>query len=439
MADEEKTIAQTLYVFTIFALVASVLSFVAPLIFTPGPITADGWGGLIGILTSIINLWLLRLNKLALPRLILPTIVYLLATYFIFTGDAIGIRDDAILLYVLSVALAGLLLGNRGVIVFSVLSVLAVETSVYAEINGFLVNHITAKNTNYATFVTVGATYTMTFTMMYILVSILTRNLAKMHSNQQALSRANEELQSTRASLELQVKERTSMAEASQREAEAARRTAEIQVWLVTGQAQLAEQMRGDLDSTTLANNIVRHICHYIGAQAGVFFLVDGESLHLLGRYAYAAPDAAKTTIQMGEGLVGQAARENAQLILHEIPPDALQISSGLGEATPRQLLIAPLEIAGKVIGVLELATLNTFIPAHQAFIALSSESIAIAFQTAKTRERIETLLLQSQRQAEELQTQKEQRNAHDELHHHHLHAESGAANNPIDDQWTTP
>ena len=276
-------------------------------------------GGLVGTITCLFILWLLRIKQLTLPRLIIPSVVYVLATYFIFTGDVVGIRDDSIFIYALTVAAAGLLLGNRGVIIFSLLSLLAVEGSVYAEINGFIVNHVTAKSTTYATFITVGATYASAFVMMYILVSILTRNLAKMRINQQALAQANEELRNIRASLEMEVKERTALAQASQREAESAWSTAEIQIWLVTGQAQLAEKMRGDLDSTTLANNIVRHICRYTGAQAGVFFLRDGESLNLLGRYAYSASVAAKTTLRMGEGLVGQAAREHAQLILHEI------------------------------------------------------------------------------------------------------------------------
>lgn len=417
MTDEDKTIFQALYVFVFFALAASILSFIAPLVLAPGPLTADSLGGMVGTITCLVILWFLRIKKLTLPRFIIPSVVYLLATYFIFTGDVVGIRDDSIFIYALTVAVAGLLLGNRGVIIFGLLSLLAVESSVYAEINGLIVNHISVKNTTYATFVTVGATYTSAFLMMYILVSILTRNIAKMRINQHALAQANEELKNIRASLEIEVKERTAIAQASQREAESAWSTAEIQIWLVTGQAQLAEKMRGDLDSTTLANNIVRHICRYTGAQAGVFFLVDGESLHLLGRYAYSAPTTAKTTIQMGEGMVGQAARERSQLILHKIPVDTLQIASGLGETTPRQILIAPLETAGKVIGVLELATLTEFTDAHQTFIALSAESIAVAFQTAKARERIASLLLESQRQAEALLAQEEElRNRNERL-----------------------
>ena len=67
----------------------------------------------------------------------------------------------------------------------------------------------------------------------------------------------------------------------------------------------------------------------------------------------------------------------------------------------------------------------NEFTSAHQAFIALSAESIAIAFQTAKARERIESLLLESQRQAEALQAQEEElRSVNDELH---MQAESRA------------
>jgi len=417
MQDEEKTVIQTLYVFMIVALLGSILVLVSSVVLSRGVLNSFGISGLVGAITCLVVLWLLRIKQSAIPRIFLPSVVYLLATTLIFTGVTVGVRDDAVLLYSLVVAMAGLLLGKRGVIIFGVLSVITVGYSVYAEVNGLIVNHIDIHTTSYITLVTVAVTYSLTFGMMYMLVSILTSNLEKMRLNQKQLSQANHELQSIRASLEVQVQERTSVAETARSEAESARKTAETQVWLTSGQAQLAEQMRGDLDVSVLANNIVRHLCRYIGAQTGVLFLAEGDSLHLMGSYAYTERPGAKNVIKFGEGLVGQAARENNQVILTQIPADTLLIASSLGESLPRQLLIAPLEVEGAVIGVLELATLNELTTAHQVFISRAAESIAIAFRTAKTRERIVSLLADSQRQTEELQAQEEElRAANEEL-----------------------
>ncbi len=412
MIDEEKTITRTLMAFAIIALLGSLLILVSSLIQQHGQFVSASGAALAVFITCLVVLQLLRVHQLTILRIILPAIIYLIATYLIFTGENVGIHDEAVLLYSLVVSLAGLLLGKRGVVIFSILSVLAVGASIHAEI----IKIIGSQTTTYDTLIAATIIYSTAFSMMYILVSILTNNLEKVRLNQRELTLANQELQNIRASLELQVQERTIAAENARSEALAAQKAAETQTWLVTGQAQLAEQIRGDLDLDTLANNIIQHICHYTNALAGAFFLTEGQTLRLMGRYAYTENIESKNIIRLGEGLIGQAAQGNAPAILQEIPADTMQITSGLGQSKPRQLLIAPLEISGRIIGVLELATLSQFTPEHQAFITRSAESIAIAVQTAQTRERIAALLLGSQRQAEELRTQEEElRAANDE------------------------
>jgi hypothetical protein len=409
MQDEEKTVIQTLYVFVSVALIGSTLILVAALITSKGVFTTFSFSGLVGGITCLVVLWLLRIQQFFIPRLILPSVVYLLATYLIFTGDTVGVRDDAVLLYSLVVAMAGLLLGKQGVIIFSVLSVTVVIGSVYAEINGFLVNNITKETTTYGTMVNAGVIYGLTFSMMYILVNILTSNLAKMRSNQHELTQVNQELWSIRESLEQQVMERTRAAESARVEAESARREAEAQAWITRGQAQLAEQMRGELDMPTLANKITSHLSQYIGAQAGALFVVSGEFLKLMGRYAYMEHAGQKSEFHLGENLIGEAARVRQTILLDDIPADAPLISSALGEALPRQILIAPLESNGLVFGVLEFATLTQFTSEHETLLRRVSESAATALRTAQTRVKMSELLSQSQTQAEELRSQEEE------------------------------
>ena len=40
-----------------------------------------------------------------------------------------------------------------------------------------------------------------------------------------------------------------------------------------------------------------------------------------------------------GEGLVGQAALEKQPILLQNVPDDYIQITSGLGEAPPRNII----------------------------------------------------------------------------------------------------
>jgi hypothetical protein len=386
MQDEEKTIIQTLSVFVSIALLGSILVFVSALITYNGEFTTFALSGLAGGITCIIVLWLFRIKQFLIPRFFLPLAIYLLATYLIFTGATLGIRDDAVLLYSLVVAMSGLLLGRKGVVIFGALSIVTVGLSVLAEIFGYLGNYITPEMTTYTNLVNVVVIYSLTFGMMYILVNIFKTNIEKVRASQREVAEVNKELLSTRASLEKQVAERTRAAESARAEAEAARRQAESQAWLARGQANLAEQMRGELDISALAGNVTAYLSRYIGAQTGALFAAHGDVLKLTGGYACFAQAGHKSEFRFGEGLVGEAAASKTPVLLENIPPDALIISSGLGEALPRQIFIIPLESNGQVLGVLEFGTLAKFAYIHQELLQRVAESVAIALRSAQLR-----------------------------------------------------
>jgi methyl-accepting chemotaxis protein len=217
--------------------------------------------------------------------------------------------------------------------------------------------------------------------------------------------------------LEQRVVERTAVAENARAESEAARRDLELQMWLATGQTQLMDVMRGEQTLPQLAGNVITQICQYTGAQAGAIFILKDKTLTLAGRYAYAERPGMEDGFQLGDGLVGQAAADGKVIYWDVIPPDALVISTGLVNIKPRQLAAAPFFMNEKVVGVLELATLSTFTPAHLELWNRISESLGTAFVTVQTRQRLAELLMESQQQAEELQAQEEElRAANEEL-----------------------
>jgi transcriptional regulator with GAF, ATPase, and Fis domain len=118
----------------------------------------------------------------------------------------------------------------------------------------------------------------------------------------------------------------------------------------------------------------------------------------------------------LGEGLAGQAAA-SGKVMYQSVPSDALVISTGLVDLKPRQIAAAPFLMNGKVVGVLELATLAEFTENHLELWERISETLGAAFRTVQTRERLADLLMNSQQQAEELQAQEEElRAANEEL-----------------------
>ena len=109
--------------------------------------------------------------------------------------------------------------------------------------------------------------------------------------------------------------------------------------------------------------------------------------------------------------MVGQAWFDKEPLFFTEIPTDFVNITSGMGEATPTCVFIVPLIINEQVHGVIESASFEK-LEAHKIeFINKLSETIASTVSNVKTNERTKYLLEQSQQQTEEMRAQEEEMN----------------------------
>src|SRR6202012_5734840 len=131
--------------------------------------------------------------------------------------------------------------------------------------------------------------------------------------------------------------------------------------------------------------------------------------LTLLAGYASHGQSALGKRVGLGEGLVGQCALGRQKILLTNVPPDYIRISSGLGDAPPQNILVLPVIFEGQVKGVLELASFERFNPKHQAFLDQLTESIGIVINTIEANMRTEDLLKQSQSLAHELQSRQQE------------------------------
>jgi C4-dicarboxylate-specific signal transduction histidine kinase len=109
-----------------------------------------------------------------------------------------------------------------------------------------------------------------------------------------------------------------------------------------------------------LARVFLREAQDLLGVVQGAVYAVPAqgrEYLQLIGSSASADPPP--PTLELGEGLLGQCAKERrTQLIL--TPPDGFwTVRSGLGSAQPAALLLAPLVLHDTPIGMVELAVLQ--------------------------------------------------------------------------------
>ncbi len=185
----------------------------------------------------------------------------------------------------------------------------------------------------------------------------------------------------------------------------------EKQNWLKTGQNQLNKTMRGDLDITLLARKVIIFLAKYLEAQVGILYLYDEnkDELKLTASYAFSQRKSLNNSFKIGEGLVGQAAYEKEMISVTEIPEEYTRITSAMGDAAPRNIVVVPFLYEEKLKGVIELGCLQTFSNTDLEFVRMVMENIAIAVSSAQSRTQTKILLEESQAQAEELTVQQEE------------------------------
>ncbi|MEU9242281.1 HAMP domain-containing protein [Streptomyces sp. NPDC048385] len=185
------------------------------------------------------------------------------------------------------------------------------------------------------------------------------------------------------------------------------------QDWLKTNLARISGLMQGHRELPVVAELVMDELTPLVSAQYGAFYLAEdterGHELRLVG--SYGAPDDAErpTRIPVGRSLVGQAARNRRPITVDELPEGYVTISSGLGQALPRALVVLPIVVEGQVLGVIELASLTRFTQIHQDFLAQLMPTIGVNLNTIVANARTDELLEESQRLTAELQSRSEE------------------------------
>jgi CheY-like chemotaxis protein/CHASE3 domain sensor protein len=183
----------------------------------------------------------------------------------------------------------------------------------------------------------------------------------------------------------------------------------EAQAWVRTGQMGLSARLQGEQRLNKLGDNVLEFLAQYMDARVGTVSVVDDD-----GRFhraaAYAVPLGPEgTVLRAGEGVLGQAVKENRSFHVRDLPEGYLSVESSVGRGELRELIVVPASIDGIVHAVVELGFFRRIQAADQELLARISEALGVAVRSSKDRTRLEVLLEETQRQAEELQTQQEE------------------------------
>jgi HAMP domain-containing protein/signal transduction histidine kinase/CheY-like chemotaxis protein len=188
------------------------------------------------------------------------------------------------------------------------------------------------------------------------------------------------------------------------------RETTQINVeqdWLKTNLARMGGMLQGQADLGQVTRLIMSELTPLVTSQHGAFFLVEGEEdpdLRLVASYGYRQREDERARFALGDGLVGQAAVEAKPILVEDVPADYIKVESGLGDATPRNIIVLPVLFEEQVLGVIELASLQTISEINRQFLEQITETIGVVLNTIRANMRTEELLAQSQSLARELQ-----------------------------------
>ena len=179
--------------------------------------------------------------------------------------------------------------------------------------------------------------------------------------------------------------------------------------WMQSSLVRVNELLQGEKTITELGNLILAALAEILDVQIASLFFSENSEFVLSSSYSYNIRKSNLNSFKLGEGLVGQSAKEQKLLVFTDVPEDYISIKSGLGEIKPREIVVAPLIYQKEVIAIIELGTTKEFTLDKLDFIAQISENLALGFNSIKTRNEMKVLLVKTQSQAEELRVQQEE------------------------------
>jgi signal transduction histidine kinase/HAMP domain-containing protein/ActR/RegA family two-component response regulator len=184
------------------------------------------------------------------------------------------------------------------------------------------------------------------------------------------------------------------------------------QGWLQISLARIAGLMQGQRDLAVVAELIMDELIPLVGGQHGAFFLAETgggrTTLRLIAGYGLPPGDGAQGgtpgQFLLGQSLIGQVAKTKKPVVLDEVPPGYVRISSAIGESRPVNVIIVPIVFEDQVLGVIEAGSLWPFTQVHRDFLEQLMETIGVNVNTMIANARTDALLVESQRLTGELQ-----------------------------------
>ena len=185
--------------------------------------------------------------------------------------------------------------------------------------------------------------------------------------------------------------------------------------WLAEGQAHFSEILRNNInDPEKMSFLVLKDLTKYINAVQGGFYILDDSDkdnrfFNLISFFAYDRKKFANQQIKWGDGLIGTCALERKTIHMKKVPDKYIRVTSGLGEANPKGILLEPLLHENEVYGVLEFATMESFQPQQINLVTKIAKHIGSTLASAKSNLNTSRMLEDSRAQANIMASQEEE------------------------------
>lgn len=191
------------------------------------------------------------------------------------------------------------------------------------------------------------------------------------------------------------------------------------EAWLRSAQTELVGELVGELSAPDMGRKILAFFSRHLGTAVGAMYVRERHGpLRRAASYGFSsAAEASPQVFSPTESLIGQAAAERRRMVIDPIDADYLKVNSGLGQMSPKAVLLLPVSSSGMVNGVVELGLAGPLDDRGNQLLDVVTDDIGTSLAAARYREQLQDVLAETQQLNEELQVQQEElRTANEEL-----------------------
>jgi ligand-binding sensor domain-containing protein len=157
-----------------------------------------------------------------------------------------------------------------------------------------------------------------------------------------------------------------------------------------------------------LSHKILSALVKRCEVVAGAIYLYEEDTEMLVKRANYGF-NKVREEIAAGSGLIGECFDKRQSIVLNNLPDVYFNVASGLGSATPKSLLLVPLQYEEICVGVIELASFADIPLYRKQFIEALSAQLTATIHTTQISDKTSKLLKESRVQTEELKVREEE------------------------------